>query len=435
MFVHHRVQRLQRRSAFQFLDRFAVTPGAEINPAQAVRDIAVPRPEIDRPGDHFLGAVIMLAPVDPGIAEIVQHVGLVRHEIQRLQQVALGELPAARALERDAASVEQPPVTAFRLRADAIDCAAIGGCRFVVPLLAAQQMAQLAERKRVLRPRRRFGFQHRDGLVEAVVRGQRPRPPHFRRRPPDRILGHRQIGRQRLAVPVAAGQDVARQHQRCVMVRTEHGGKPRIEQRHGKTAALQALRHPVENFRDAFGRAGGQRRKASRFVHMEAPADQPVLPQQVARALAVAAGHQESRFGEQSARTGACAAECPESGAGFFAPPGGLQQQGAVQCRPARRSRRFAGLRQRCLRSAAVVHRLVNPGQAEQADRRGQRLAAPLFQQPDGRGPVALARRVHCEAERHEGLVERPARIGSTGRGRRFQGPGEFEAFGGCACG
>ena len=87
MIVDHRVAGLELDRALELLDRGVVLAEPEIDPAQAVDDEAVVRPQLDRPVQHALGAVEVHAHVDPAVAEIVEHERLLGLELQGVQEV------------------------------------------------------------------------------------------------------------------------------------------------------------------------------------------------------------------------------------------------------------------------------------------------------------------------------------------------------------
>ena len=97
-----------------------------MRPAEAVDDVAVLRPQLDRLLDHLETALQILAAVDPGIAEIIEHQRLVGLQLEGVQQIGLGALPLARALERDAAAVEQRPALRHAGSREALDRLVIG---------------------------------------------------------------------------------------------------------------------------------------------------------------------------------------------------------------------------------------------------------------------------------------------------------------------
>ena len=123
-----------------------------MRPAEAVDDVAVFGPQLDRLLDHLEAAVEVLAAVDPGIAEIVEHQRLVGLQLERVLQIGLGARPLAGALERDAAVVEQRPALGQAGGGSAADRLVIGRDRLGEALLAAQEVAELDQRPR---PRRR----------------------------------------------------------------------------------------------------------------------------------------------------------------------------------------------------------------------------------------------------------------------------------------
>ncbi len=114
-----------------------------MRPAEAVDDVAVLGPQLDRLLDHLEAAFEILAAVDPRIAEIIEHHRLVGLQLERVQEIALGALPLARAFERDAAVVKQRPALGQAGCGGAADRLVISRHRFGKPLLAAQDVAEL----------------------------------------------------------------------------------------------------------------------------------------------------------------------------------------------------------------------------------------------------------------------------------------------------
>src|SRR3546814_4343523 len=87
MVVDDGILRPQLHRSLEILDRLFVVAEPVQHPAHAVDDIAVVPAQIDRALDHLASAFDVLALLDPGISEIVQDVGLIRLEFERLQQV------------------------------------------------------------------------------------------------------------------------------------------------------------------------------------------------------------------------------------------------------------------------------------------------------------------------------------------------------------
>ena len=116
MIVDGRIFRLELDGALELLDRFLVIAGAEIGPAERVDDVAVIRPLLDGASDHVHALVEVHALVDPGIAEIIEHLRLLGKQLERLLQIGFGLRPLMRALVADAAEVEDHPVRLLRIR-------------------------------------------------------------------------------------------------------------------------------------------------------------------------------------------------------------------------------------------------------------------------------------------------------------------------------
>ena len=77
MLIDRWVQRLQQDRALQFLDRFVHIASPVGRPADTVGYIAVFRPQSRCLSHHLLGALQILAPVDPRIAQVIQHQRLI----------------------------------------------------------------------------------------------------------------------------------------------------------------------------------------------------------------------------------------------------------------------------------------------------------------------------------------------------------------------
>ena len=77
MIVDGRVVGLQFDGALEVLHRFVIIAEPVIGPAERVDDVAVVGPLLDGALDHVHALVEMDALVDPGIAEIVEHLRLV----------------------------------------------------------------------------------------------------------------------------------------------------------------------------------------------------------------------------------------------------------------------------------------------------------------------------------------------------------------------
>src|SRR5437899_616863 len=164
MVVDRRILGHELDRLFEILNRARVIAEPVMRPAQAVDDVAVLGPQLDGLLDHFEATLQILAAVDPGVAEIIEHQRLLRLELERMQEVGLGRLPLARALERDTPAVEQRPALRHARRLKAPDRLVIGTDRFDKALLAAQKIAELHLRTG---PCRRLG-RHRLELADGV---------------------------------------------------------------------------------------------------------------------------------------------------------------------------------------------------------------------------------------------------------------------------
>src|SRR5712671_5275164 len=101
MVVDGRIDRLELDGALELLDGLVVVADPVPGPAERIDDIAVIGPLLDRALDHAHALVEIEALIDPGIAEIVQHVRLVGIKLERLLEIGLGLAPLLRALEAD----------------------------------------------------------------------------------------------------------------------------------------------------------------------------------------------------------------------------------------------------------------------------------------------------------------------------------------------
>src|SRR5882724_10750486 len=110
-----------------------------MGPTQAVDDITVLGSQLDGLLDHLEAAVQIFAPINPGIAEIVENQRLIGLEFERMQKIGLRRLPLARPLERDAPAVEQRPALRYAGGREAAHRLVIGLDRLGKALLAAQQ--------------------------------------------------------------------------------------------------------------------------------------------------------------------------------------------------------------------------------------------------------------------------------------------------------
>ncbi len=121
-----------------------------IGPAERVDDVAVVRPLLHGALDHVHALVQVHALVDPGIAEIIEHVRLIGEQLERLLEIGLRLRPLLRALVADAAEIEDHPVRLFRLR-DGGDALGIDVGAFGELLVPAQNIAERHDRFEIVR--------------------------------------------------------------------------------------------------------------------------------------------------------------------------------------------------------------------------------------------------------------------------------------------
>ena len=177
--VDHRVRRLEVDGLFQLVDRFVVAAEAIISPAQTVHDIAVAALQIDRPTQHAEGLVEIDALVDPGIAEVIQHQGLIRVELQRLLEIVFGARPILAAFIGDAAIIIQQPLVFLRLLLQG-QRARIGRGGFREKLARALKIGQRRQRVRVLGMRVDHRLQMLARLLGLAERFEQQRRLHIR---------------------------------------------------------------------------------------------------------------------------------------------------------------------------------------------------------------------------------------------------------------
>ena len=142
--VDGRVAGLERDGAFELLHGARIVAEPVIRPAEAVDDEPVLGPQRHGLAQHLEGLVEVLAPVHPGIAEVVEHHRLVRVQPQRLLEVGLGLGPLLVALVGDAAEVEQRPGRLVAL-GQGREGLAVGGRRRRILLLLALDVAEGGE--------------------------------------------------------------------------------------------------------------------------------------------------------------------------------------------------------------------------------------------------------------------------------------------------
>src|SRR5262249_35358797 len=97
-----------------------------IGPAEGIDDVTGVGALLDRALDHAHAVVEIDALVDPGIAEIVEHVRLVAGELERLLEIGLALRALLSALETEATKIIDHPV---RLLEFADGVARAGRCR------------------------------------------------------------------------------------------------------------------------------------------------------------------------------------------------------------------------------------------------------------------------------------------------------------------
>ena len=183
----------------QPLDRLVVLAEPVIGPAHRIGDGAVIGPQLGGALQHLHAGIEIEALVDPAIAEIVQHVGLLGRELERLLHVGFGPRPLLGALQHDAAAEIDRPVALLDLL-DALQCGVVGGDGIGVAFLVAQQLGQ---GQGGVDPVRLLGHQDLEllhGVVEALLLGvergsAQTRLPVQRRGRADLVVGRHRPGR------------------------------------------------------------------------------------------------------------------------------------------------------------------------------------------------------------------------------------------------
>ena len=225
----------------------------------------------------------MHALVDPGVAEIVQHVGLVRRELERLLHVGFGARPLLDPLQADPAAEIDRPVLLVGLL-DPQDRHVIGGNRVLVALLAAQKVGQREGGVDTIGLLGRHLPQAMRRLVEMALlrferRGAQPRLPVERRAPAD--LAER---RDSLVVLAELLVDAGDHQPGEVEVGLQLDGELLEDQGEiGPLVALVGSQNAADIEHD-LGDAGGRRR---RLGHRRIGGQQPVHDDGVAVLLGV----------------------------------------------------------------------------------------------------------------------------------------------------
>src|SRR5262249_10626308 len=130
MIVDGRILGLELNRPIERLDGLIEVADPVERPAERIDDIAVVGPLLDRAPDHAHALFEIDALVDPGIAEIVEHVRLVGKELERHLVIGLGPRPLLGALEADAAEIIDYPVRLFGLP-DGVDALAMAVRGFI----------------------------------------------------------------------------------------------------------------------------------------------------------------------------------------------------------------------------------------------------------------------------------------------------------------
>src|SRR3546814_17032236 len=80
---------------------------SDVCSSDLIDDVAVARTQLHRAHQHGLRLVEVLLLLDPGIGEVVHHIGLLRLQAERMLEVRFGAQPFAGTLQRDTAEIEQ----------------------------------------------------------------------------------------------------------------------------------------------------------------------------------------------------------------------------------------------------------------------------------------------------------------------------------------
>ncbi len=134
---------LQIDGALEVLHRLFVVADAVVGPAEGIDDVAVVGTLLDGALDHLHALVEVHALVDPGIAEIVQHVRLVGLQLERLLHVGFGLGPLLGAFLADAAIIVPDAVGLIGARRrQHLDALRIGRAAVAELLAAALDVAE-----------------------------------------------------------------------------------------------------------------------------------------------------------------------------------------------------------------------------------------------------------------------------------------------------
>ena len=150
MIVDHRIVGLQLDGPLQLLDRGREVAELEIGPTQAIDIVAVVGLQLHRLADVVHAGLQIVALIDPGVAEIVEHEGFVGRQLERALQIGLGARPVVQPLVTHAAGIIERPILLARFRKQR-DGAGVIVARLAVALMRAQDVAERIERADVLR--------------------------------------------------------------------------------------------------------------------------------------------------------------------------------------------------------------------------------------------------------------------------------------------
>lgn len=107
MIIDHRIAGHSLDGFFQPFQCFIVIAQAIIGPADRIEDGSILRPQLNGAMQHGQGFGEVEMAINPGITQIIEHFGAFGLKLQRLLQIALGEVPFLVALQAGGARKNQ----------------------------------------------------------------------------------------------------------------------------------------------------------------------------------------------------------------------------------------------------------------------------------------------------------------------------------------